>query len=180
MKNKIIAVDFDGTLCEDKFPAIGEPRTDVIESLLKEQQAGASLILWTCRRGEDLTAAVYWCASHGLKFEAINENLFSNVAQFGGDTRKVYADEYWDDKAVLPCEREAPERETTERERTLAAEILNILDARVDLNNKRAGHYGAFNIDGVIAKIKAEEAATLREFIKIIIDGHDASERDEK
>ena len=103
MKNKIIAVDFDGTLCESKYPEIGAPRTDVIERLLQEQREGALVILWTCRRGEDLAAAVYWCAERGIVFEAINENLISIVKKFGGDPRKIYADEYWDDRAVIPC-----------------------------------------------------------------------------
>lgn len=113
MRNKIIAVDFDGTLCENKYPEIGAPRLDVIEKLLKEQRAGAQTILWTCRSGEDLVAAIYWCLDHGITFEAINENLKSSIEHFGGDSRKIYADEYWDDKAVLPFEKKTPpERET--------------------------------------------------------------------
>lgn len=30
----VIAVDFDGTLCEHRFPDIGEPHRDVITGLL--------------------------------------------------------------------------------------------------------------------------------------------------
>lgn len=105
-RNKIIAVDFDGTLCENKYPDIGEPRTDVIEQLLQEQRAGARVILWTCRSGEDLLVAIYWALDKGLAFDAVNANLNSTIEHFGGDTRKVCADEYWDDKAVLPFERE--------------------------------------------------------------------------
>ena len=106
MKNKIIAVDFDGTLCENKYPAFGAPRKDVINRLLKEQQAGARVILWTCRRGEDLAAAIYWSLEQGLVFDAINENLKETVEYFGSDSRKIFADEYWDDKAVLPFKKE--------------------------------------------------------------------------
>ena len=107
MKNKIIAVDFDGTLCENKYPEIGAPRLDVIKKLLKEQQAGARTILWTCRSGEDLAAAIYWCLDRGITFEAINENLKSTVDYFGRDSRKICADEYWDDRAVNLFEGEA-------------------------------------------------------------------------
>jgi hypothetical protein len=32
----------------------------------------------------------------------VNENLPEIVERFGGDTRKVFADEYLDDKAMLP------------------------------------------------------------------------------
>ena len=105
-KNKIIAVDFDGTLCENKYPDFGAPRTDVIERLLQEQRAGARVILWTCRSGEDLLMAIYWALDKGIAFDAVNANLNSTIEHFGGETRKVCADEYWDDKAVLPFERE--------------------------------------------------------------------------
>jgi len=99
---RIIAVDFDGCLCENAWPDIGEAKQDVIDALLLRQKVGAKIILWTCRVGERLDAAVRWCADHGITFDAINENLPVNIVAFGNDCRKVYADEYWDDKAVMP------------------------------------------------------------------------------
>ena len=99
-KAKIIAVDFDGCLCANQFPDIGAGIYETIRYLKKEQRNGARLILWTCRRGERLTAAVNWCAEQGLFFEAVNENLPDVIEDFGGDTRKIYADVYLDDKAV--------------------------------------------------------------------------------
>jgi len=120
MKNKIIAVDFDGTLCESAYPDIGAPKADVIEKLKKEQQAGAKIILWTCRGGEKLAEAVYWSEEQGLKFDAINENLSDNIKTFGRDTRKIYADEYWDDRAFNPFQ----EKEAKRR----LAEVKNILE----------------------------------------------------
>lgn len=96
----IIAVDFDGTLCENKWPEIGAPRATVIEELLNRQRNGARAILWTCRGGEHLTQAVDWCAEHGIHFDAVNENLPELMAQFDNDSRKIFANEYWDDKAV--------------------------------------------------------------------------------
>lgn len=96
----IIAVDFDGCLCENAWPEIGEARSDIIHALLERQKQGAKIILWTCRVGEHLAAAVQWCADHGITFDAVNDNLPSNIAAFGNDCRKIYADEYWDDKAV--------------------------------------------------------------------------------
>lgn len=38
MNSKIIAVDFDGTLCENKWPEIGKPHTDVIEYVKKRKK----------------------------------------------------------------------------------------------------------------------------------------------
>lgn len=99
-RERIIAVDFDGCLCENAWPGIGEAKQDVIDALLLRQKSGAKIILWTCRVDEQLSAAVRWCTRHGIVFDAINENLPVNVAAFGNDCRKVYADEYWDDKAV--------------------------------------------------------------------------------
>lgn len=101
-RERIIAVDFDGCLCENAWPEIGEARQDVIDALLLRQKSGAKIILWTCRVGEQLSAAVRWCTRHGIVFDAINENLPVNVAAFGNDCRKIFADEYWDDKACNP------------------------------------------------------------------------------
>ena len=98
---KIIAVDFDGTLAENKFPEIGNPIPSTIAKAKREQEKGARLILWTCRINERLTAAVEWCARQGLHFEAVNENLPDIIEAFGGDTRKIFANEYWDDRAVV-------------------------------------------------------------------------------
>ena len=98
---KIIAVDFDGCLCGGKWPDIGAPRQQVINELIRQQAEGAKLILWSCREGEQLKAAVMWCLNHGLKFDAVNDNLEENKAYFGNNSRKIYATEYWDDKSVL-------------------------------------------------------------------------------
>lgn len=99
--SKIIAVDFDGTLCENQWPDIGAPNHAVLRRLRRAKVlGGAKLILWTCRTGEQLKAAVEWCKMHGIVFDAVNANLPENVGSFGHDCRKVFAHEYWDDRAV--------------------------------------------------------------------------------
>lgn len=96
---RIVAVDFDGTLCrKEKFPAIGEPNTELISWLIHKQLAGVKVILWTCREGENLNAAVEWSRKHGIVFDAVN----SNVCTFDTESRKIYADLYIDDRACLP------------------------------------------------------------------------------
>lgn len=97
----IIAVDFDGTLCRDAYPDIGAPNFEVINKLKFCKARGAKVILWTCRTGDRLAEAVAWCYRWGIYLDAINENLPERVKQYGGDTRKISADEYWDDKSVL-------------------------------------------------------------------------------
>ena len=97
---KIIAVDFDGCLVENEFPNIGKPIEETILRLKREQKNGAKVILWTCRIGEQEAAAVNWCFEQGIHIDAVNENLPEIIEAFGGDTRKIFANEYWDDRAV--------------------------------------------------------------------------------
>ena len=101
--NKIYAVDFDGTLSLGvPFPEVGEPNEPLFEMLIKEKEEnGARIILYTCRTKADLKAAVAFCNSRGLHFDAVNENLPELIAQYGGDTRKINADYYIDDKNVI-------------------------------------------------------------------------------
>ncbi len=99
MNEPIIAVAFDGTLCKNKWPEIGEPNTELIGYLIMMQKTiGAKIILWTCRTGEMLDKAVGWCSEHELKFDAVNENLPHIIERFGCDTRKIFANMYIDDR----------------------------------------------------------------------------------
>ena len=95
----IIAVDFDGTLCTDRYPFIGMANIQLIEQLKGLQRQGCGLILWTCRCRERLIEAVQWCKEQGLVFDAVNENLPEVVEKYGSDSRKIFADIYLDDKA---------------------------------------------------------------------------------
>lgn len=97
---RCIAVDFDGTLFVTDFPHIVEPKWDVINRAKAEQAKSTVLILWTCRHGEHLEDALRACAEVGLSFDYVNEAEPQRVAFFGGDGRKIGADEYWDDRAV--------------------------------------------------------------------------------
>lgn len=100
----IFAIDFDGTICEHKYPEIGKPFLDRINILKELKSSGHRLILWTCRRVDDerqvLKEAVEWCKSHGLEFDAVNEDLPSiKDSHFGKNkSLKIYADFYIDDR----------------------------------------------------------------------------------
>ena len=96
----VYAVDFDGTLCENKFPEIGEEYPKRLECLRRLKASGHKIILWTCRTERHLSEAVAWCARRGIVFDAVNENLPEVKSAWGGDTRKVYCDYYIDDKAL--------------------------------------------------------------------------------
>jgi len=97
---KVIAIDFDGTLCTNRFPEVGEPQWGVIIAAVEELRRGSKLILWTCRAGKELDEAVAAAKEWGLTFDAVNENLPEVIESFGSDTRKIFANEYWDDRAV--------------------------------------------------------------------------------
>ncbi len=99
---RIIAVDFDGTLAETKFPEIVAPKLRMIQFVKQLQQQGCILILWTCRCGKDLEAALKFCEEYSLKFDYINENVPENVEKWGNDSRKIFAHEYIDDKSWSP------------------------------------------------------------------------------
>lgn len=50
-KRKKIAVDFDGTITDDVFPDVGNPKEGVIEALQTLSKAGFEIIVHTCRTG---------------------------------------------------------------------------------------------------------------------------------
>lgn len=96
----VYAVDFDGTICKSKWPGLGPANEDVIRYIKRIQSYGNKIILWTCRTGKMLEDAVNFCREHGLYFDAVNENIPECIELYGGNSRKICADYYVDDKAV--------------------------------------------------------------------------------
>ena len=97
-----IEVDFDGTIVEHKYPAIGKELPFAIETLKTLAGEGHKLILWTSRDGELLEEALKFCRERGLEFYAVNSNyppgaLFTTKA---GKSCKVVADVYIDDRNI--------------------------------------------------------------------------------
>lgn len=101
-KPKIIAIDFDKTLCDSGPTGTYLPIQSTIDKMNEELKKGSRFILWTCREGQDLEEALLWCEKYGIHFEAINDNVPDIVERFNVNMRKIYANEYWDDKAVNP------------------------------------------------------------------------------
>lgn len=99
---KIIAVDFDGTLCTNAYPEIGEPIPYSLLYVTRAKAAGHIITLHTCRQGKFLDDAIAWCKARGITFDYINENVPANIKRFGGDTRKIYADVYFDANSLNP------------------------------------------------------------------------------
>ena len=98
---KIYAVDFDGTIVTDKFPEIGEAIPAVQEFIKAKKAQGDKVILWTCRTENHLAKALQYCMTNGIFFDAVNDNLPEVKELYGGNTRKVFADYYLDDKNTI-------------------------------------------------------------------------------
>ena len=97
-ESKIIAVDFDGTIAEDRYPGIGKPMPFAFENLKMLQGDGHRLILWTYRTGKKLNEAVEFCREHGIEFYAVNKG-FPEEDMLHPDTgRKIHADLFIDDR----------------------------------------------------------------------------------
>lgn len=98
-KKLTIAVDFDGTIVEHRYPDIGEIIPGAFEVLRELQERGHRLILWTVRDGIDLKNAVDFCLDHGIIFYAVNESM-PNEEFNKYISRKVDADIFIDDRNV--------------------------------------------------------------------------------
>ena len=108
MANKIIAVDFDGTIVAHAYPEIGRDNPNAIRVLTKLIEQGTQLILWTMRSGKELQEAVDYCTQNGIVFWGINENP---AQKEWTDSPKAYAPIYIDDAALgCPLEKKGFDR----------------------------------------------------------------------
>ncbi|MCK9412254.1 MAG: hydrolase [Prolixibacteraceae bacterium] len=94
----IIAIDFDGTIVEHQYPAIGKVRPFAFETLLLLQKKGHQLILWSYRSGKELEEAINFCAAKGLTFYAVNKSYPEEDFCATSDSRKIHADLFIDDR----------------------------------------------------------------------------------
>lgn len=95
-----IAVDFDGTIVEDKYPQIGKERPFAVVTLKQLMKDGHYLILWTVRKGEKLDDAVKWCEDRGIRFFAVNKDYADDELDQLHHSRKIKADLFIDDRSV--------------------------------------------------------------------------------
>lgn len=93
----VYAIDFDGTIVENRWPSIGARRLEIINFIKLIQQRGDKWILWTMREGKKLDEAKEFLADHDLYPDAVNDNLPELCEAFGNNPRKVFAHVYIDD-----------------------------------------------------------------------------------
>ena len=95
-----IAVDFDGTIVEDRYPEIGKERPFATATLKQLVKDGHHLILWTVREGSRLEEAVKWCEERGVRFFAVNRDYEDDELTSNHHSHKVKADLFIDDRNV--------------------------------------------------------------------------------
>ena len=93
-----IAVDFDGTIVEHRYPKIGEEIPFATETLKILAQERHKLILWTVREGELLEEAIEWCRQRGVFFYSVNKDYPEEEKSHNGFSRKLKADLFIDDR----------------------------------------------------------------------------------
>lgn len=93
----ILAVDFDGTVVDHRFPEIGAPVPLALQSIRALIAMRWRVILWTMRSGKHLDEAVAFLKRHGIEPWAVN----ANPTQGGWTSSpKAYAHYYVDDAAI--------------------------------------------------------------------------------
>ena len=95
-----IAVDFDGTIVEHRYPEIGREipfATDTLKMLI---QKGHRLILWSVREGRLLDEAIEWCRQRGVEFYAANKDYPEEKLEHDHYSRKLKVDLFIDDRNI--------------------------------------------------------------------------------
>lgn len=95
-----IAVDFDGTIVEHRYPEIGKERPFATMTLRRLADEGHRLILWSVREGKLLDEAVAWCKERGVTFYAVNRDFEEEDGTGRHFSRKIKADLFIDDRNV--------------------------------------------------------------------------------
>jgi hypothetical protein len=96
-----IAVDFDGTIVEHRYPEIGREipfATQTLKMLIEDRH---KLILWSVREGKLLDDAVEWCRKRGVEFYAVNKDFpEEDLNKNQTFSRKLKADIWIDDRNI--------------------------------------------------------------------------------
>lgn len=93
-----IAVDFDGTIVEHRYPKIGQERPFAIDTLKMLIAERHRLVLWTVREGELLDEAVEYCRQRGVEFYAVNKDYPEEKLTDSNYSRKLKVDLFIDDR----------------------------------------------------------------------------------
>lgn len=95
----IVAVDFDGTVVQHRYPELGDDIAYAVDGLNMLHECGCRIVLWTMRDKQELQDAIDWYAHHGVPLWGHNTNP---EQQHWTSSPKAYAQLYIDD-AALGC-----------------------------------------------------------------------------
>lgn len=93
-----IAIDFDGTIVEHRYPEIGPEipfAFDTLKMLINDRHR---LILWSVREGVLLEEAVEYCRKRGVEFYAVNKDYPEEKTTDRNFSRKLKVDLFIDDR----------------------------------------------------------------------------------
>ncbi len=91
-----IAIDFDGTVCDHRYPLIGPEAPEAVKTLKDICDIGHRIILYTMRSGHDLGDAIDWFISRNITLWGVQFN--PQQAEWT-QSNKCYANLYIDDAA---------------------------------------------------------------------------------
>jgi len=116
-----IAVDFDGCLCEHKFPDCGPPMVDVVALLRHLDEDGWKIIIHSCRCNSDWVGKgaseaearakvddmLMWLDQQDIPYTSVWGIVILNIGRvtnpawdYSGVSGKPVADVYLDDRAI--------------------------------------------------------------------------------
>jgi hypothetical protein len=135
-----IAVDFDGTIVEHRYPEIGKEVMFALQTLRTLQEQGHQLILWTYRSGKELEDAVEYCRRNGIEFYAVNASYPEEEFDEDYDSRKIDADIFIDDRNIggLPPWGEIYQIINPSEKPTLEEELKSLAQNKRGLFKKRS------------------------------------------
>jgi len=135
-----IAVDFDGTIVEHKYPEIGKEVMFALQTLRTLQEQGHQLILWTYRSGKELDDAVEYCRRNGIEFYVINSSYPEEEFDEDYDSRKIDADIFIDDRNIggLPPWGEIYQMINPHEKPTLEEELKSLAQTKRSIFKKRS------------------------------------------
>ena len=101
MRSLVLAIDFDGTIVAERYPAIGHLKRHAKEYINRLVADGHRIIINSCRAGCDEDRMRRFLDDHGIQYHAVNGNLPDRIMLYQNDCRKVGADLYIDDKSLF-------------------------------------------------------------------------------
>jgi len=97
---QVIAIDFDLTICDSKYPLLGDRIKGAKKYINKLHAEGYGIVINTCRTDTEAHMAIEWLDDHGINYHYFNCNFPYRIDQYRQDCRKISADLYIDDKQI--------------------------------------------------------------------------------